>query len=134
MKLIDVYEHPDAVDTLYRLLGERLPHENISHRVMPDLASHRAFVWNRPYTAWYLIEEAGGIVGATYLSKADEIGIWIFLDQRRKGYAAEAVKMLMGRHPRPRYLANVNPENSLSKVLFRRLGFKHIQETFSYEP
>ena len=45
-----------------------------------------------------------------------------------------AVRMLMGRHPRPRYLANINPGNSLSKVLFRRLGFKHIQETFAYEP
>lgn len=131
MNLIDVYSSEnEAIDILFRLLEEREPVESISHRGMPSFAQHCEFVRSRPYLAWYLIEADGEIVGATYLSHQREIGISIFLTHRRKGYARQAIKLLMERHP-GRFLANVNPANRKSIELFASFGFNHLQNTYS---
>ncbi len=42
MRLVDIYSVTDAADTLWRLLAEREPHQNISHRRMPTLQEHRS--------------------------------------------------------------------------------------------
>jgi RimJ/RimL family protein N-acetyltransferase len=130
MKLVDVHASPEAPDVLYRLLGERSPEVNISHRAMPSWEQHCAFVASKPYDAWYLIEVDGSKVGAIYLSKTNEIGIFLFRAHRGAGYGKRAVAMLMERHPRDRYLANINPENEASIAFFRDLGFHHIQNTY----
>lgn len=130
MNLVDVYGSPDALGVLYRLLEERDPEVNISHREMPSWDSHCAFVASRPYAAWYLIVAESEPVGAIYLSRADEIGVFILRAYRGKGYGRRAVLMLMEQHPRERYLANINPANEGSIAFFRELGFRHIQNTY----
>jgi RimJ/RimL family protein N-acetyltransferase len=130
MKLVDAHTSPEAPDVLYRLLEERSPEVNISHRAMPSWEQHCAFVASKPYDAWYLIEADGGKVGAIYLSKTNEIGIFLFRSHRGAGYGKRAVTMLMERHPRDRYLANINPKNDASIAFFRELGFHHIQNTY----
>lgn len=132
MQLIDVYKHPNAYTILWELLQERTPEQSISHKEMPSWGRHCVFVESHPYIAWYLIE-VDEIVGAVYLTRMDEIGIFIFKEHHGKGYGTQAVKMLMEKHPRDKFLANMNPENYKSSGMFRKLGFKHIQNTYCYE-
>ena len=128
MNLVDVYNLPDAPSVLYRLLAERTPEVNISHQETPSWDEHCVFVASRPYAAWYLIENEGDLVGAVYLTRKDEIGIFIFFDHQGCGHGRRAVLALMGHHPRERYLANINPANGRSIAFFYSLGFRHIQK------
>ena len=132
MKLIDVYINPRTVYLLYELLLERESHQCISHKEMPSMAQHLAFMRSKPYLAWYLIEHDGQIIGATYLSKQREIGIFLFKAHQMKGYGAKAVQLLMEAHP-GRFLANIAPTNPGSSEFFQNLGFKHIQNTYELE-
>ena len=117
---------------LYELLKERTPEQSISHKEMPTYTQHCQFVSSEPYRAWYLVQDDSITVGATYLTRNGEIGIAVFEEQRGKGYAEAAIKMLMERHDGP-FLANINPKNGASIGLFRKLGFEILQETYSHE-
>jgi len=128
--LIDVYESSAAPTLLYRLLEERTPEVNISHRKVPSWGDHLEFLGSRPYAAWYVIEADGEPVGAIYLSRMDEIGVFILRAHRCRGYGKRAILQLLERHPRDRYLANINPTNSGSIAFFHSLGFRHIQNTY----
>jgi RimJ/RimL family protein N-acetyltransferase len=131
MKLIDVYQDERATDVLYRLLGERQPHQNISHKRMPTLTEHQLFIAGRPYEAWYLID-VGDIAGAIYLSKQREIGVSIFKRCWGLGYGKTAVQLLRAAHP-GRHLANINPANTASIRLFQDLGGRPLQVTYALE-
>lgn len=156
--LANAYTIPDAVRVLYELLLERDPSTNISHRKMPSWREHQQFAESKPYRKWYLIQSIdqevisitdgpGGnryrirqFVGACYLTRQNEIGIFLFKAHQGKGYAVEAVNLLITKH-KPlkaipgkrtgRFIANINPANERSKRLFQKLGFVHIQETFA---
>lgn len=131
MKLADVYVSDAAPRVLYRLLEERTPEVNISHRAMPTWEQHCAFIASHPYDAWYLIEtETGEPAGAIYLTQASEIGIFLLRAHQGHGYGKRAVQELMKLHPRERYLANINPANESSIAFFHELGFHHIQNTY----
>ena len=130
MLLINVYSDTQwLVWPLYELLKERAPEESISHQSLPSWSSHVKFVESRPYEAWYAIIIDTHIVGATYLTRQREIGIFIFKAYQGQGYGKQAVKMLMEKHPGP-YLANVNPANEKSKKLWESLGGEVIQHTY----
>jgi RimJ/RimL family protein N-acetyltransferase len=131
MKLIDAYGHPQTEDILWGLLFERTPQQSISHKRMPTVTEHRAYIASKPHQHWYLID-CGDIVGAIYLSHQREIGIGILHAYRGKRYAPNAVRMLMERHP-GRFLANINPANEASISLFRGLGFRQIQVTYELD-
>jgi len=128
--LRDVYETPGAVDILYQLLEERPPAANINHRGMPSLDEHRRFVASQPYVAWYLIADQDEVVGAVYLTPADEIGVFVFKEYHGWGHARRAIGALVKAHPRERYLANIAPGNGPSLNLFKKFDFVHIQETY----
>lgn len=130
VELINVYRDSAAYGILYDLLAERTPEQSISHKEMPTYSKHVAFIDSKPYKAWYLvIDETEGYVGSIYLSKQNEIGVFIFKAHHGKGYGEAAVKKLMWNHPLDRvgrYVANVNPKNKASQELFEKLGFKLI--------
>ncbi len=130
MKLVDVYASPEAPRVLYRLMEERTPQVNISHRALPDWDSHVAFIESRPYDAWYLMLQDNEPVGAIYLSKTSEIGVFVLAAYRGHGYGKQAIEVLMEQHPRERFLANINPTNTRSIKFFQSLGFSHIQNTY----
>ena len=131
--LIDVYEAPPSIDTLYQLLKERPPAANISHRGMPTWEEHKRFVGSRPYEAWYLVVDRDDVVGTVYMTRANEIGISLFKKYQGRGHARRAIEALMKAQPRARYLANIAPGNDASLSLFKKLGFTHIQETYALD-
>lgn len=118
---------------LYELLKERDPRANISHKRMPSFNQHVKFVLSKPYSKWYVIIESGKEVGSVYLTKNNEIGIFIKKDMQDRGFGFKALSLLMKMNPKERYLANVNPKNKKSIQFFKNNGFKLIQHTYELE-
>lgn len=115
---------------LFALLKERDPNANISHRKMPSFKEHVKFVSSKPYAAWYIIKRKNQKVGSIYLSKQNEIGIFLKKNIQKHGIGKMALECLIERHPRSRYLANINPKNKKSRDFFIKNGFKLIQYTY----
>ena len=142
LTLIDVYSEPDAARVLYQLLGEREPYQSISHKATPTWEAHIKFVASRPYLGWYLIQVDDGngshtappeIVGAIYLTKQREVGLFVFKVRQGRGHGKSALAELRRLHP-GRLLANIAPGNEASTRFFGAQGFRHIQNTFELAP
>jgi RimJ/RimL family protein N-acetyltransferase len=143
IELISVYRDPAAYGILYDLLSERTPEQSISHKEMPSYKEHVDFVASVPYRFWYLIKsESDGYVGSVYMTNNNEIGVSIFNANKRKGYGEAALREIMRLHePLPAipsirrgfFIAHVSPLNDASQELFKKLGFKHIQNTYALE-
>ena len=118
---------------LYELLKERDPRANISHKKMPSFVQHVKFVLSKPYAKWYVIVECENRIGSIYLTKDNEIGIFLKKNLQCKGIGVKVLKLLMENNPRDRYLANVNPKNKKSIQFFKNNGFKLIQHTYELE-
>ena len=115
---------------LYEILSERDPRANISHRKMPSYDEHVKFVISKPYAKWYIIVHKNEKIGSTYLTRQNEIGIFIKKAFHNKGLGKKAIHLLMKKNPRDRYLANVNPKNIKSARFFKKNGFLLIQHTY----
>lgn len=135
MILTSVYGRPDRVKILWDLLAERDPTVSISHKEMPSLEQHRVFVESKPYEDWCFVETPDGlIVGAVYLTALNEIGIHIFREYQDIGFGRWAVREIMKKHGPRRYLANINPQNERSALMFKKLGFNLAQHTYECLP
>ena len=134
VKLVDAYKAVDAAAYLYALLGARDPVVNISHKKLPTFAQHKRFMRQYPYRFWYLIQLEGKNVGTIYLTRHDEIGVHIAKELQGAGIGTEAIRLLMWKHPRKRFYANIAPSNWTSRFFFSNLGFKYRQATYAYEP
>ena len=115
---------------LFELLKERDPRANISHKKMPSYDEHIKFIKSKPYTRWYIILKSKERVGSIYLSKNDEIGIFLSKEYQKKNIGNTALVELIRKNPRKRYLANVNPKNKKSSTFFKKNNFKLIQHTY----
>jgi len=157
VRLIDAYKHVDSCRILFDLLLERDTSINISHKKMPTWREHVNFFESKPYRKWYLIEAvswdtakkielepgsmnyATAIVGACYLTRMNEVGIFLFRQYQGRGFAIEALNKLITKH-KPmqaitgrrsgRFIANINPKNEKSIRLFTKLGFTHNSNTY----
>lgn len=118
---------------LYNLLKERNPNMNISHKKMPTYSEHVKFVKSKPYTKWNIIEYGKQKIGSIYLSKNDEIGIFLKKQFQGKNIGQESLELFMKINPRKRYLANVSPKNIVSQKFFKKNGFQLIQYTYEFE-
>ena len=118
------------VKFLFDLLKERDPRVNISHRKMPTYSQHTKFIKSKPYSKWYIILKSKQKIGSIYLSKNDEIGIFLSKKFWGKNVGNFALNELMKKNPRKRFLANVNPKNKKSISFFKNNNFKLIQYTF----
>jgi RimJ/RimL family protein N-acetyltransferase len=118
---------------LYDLLKERDPRANISHKKMPTYDEHVKFVMSKPYSKWYVIQYKNQNVGSIYLSKQNEIGIFIRTNMQGRGIGEIALELLMKYDSRPIYLANVSPQNKRSMKFFEKNGFKLIQHTYELD-
>ena len=115
---------------LYELLKERNSNVNISHKKMPTYDEHVKFVMSKPYSTWYIIQKDSRSIGSIYLSKQNEIGIFLIKNIPGKKIGQIALEMLMKKHPKHRYLTNINPKNKKSIDFFIQNNFKLIQYTY----
>ena len=115
---------------LYNLLMERDARANISHKKMPTYNKHVAFVSAKPYSKWYVILYDTNKAGSIYLSSQNEIGIFIKKSFQGKQLENIALRKMIQKNPKKRYLANVSPQNKKSIRFFKNDGFKLIQHTF----
>lgn len=139
VNLIPVDGNQDAPGILYELLAERPERAWISHKAMPTREEHEAFVADHPFLRWYLIENAGVIVGSIEVTDRNEIGVAIFERYKRKGFAYLALTKFMATHTplpaipavrNPHWLANIAADNEDGKDFFSRMGFSPLQETW----
>lgn len=115
---------------LYNILKERNPEESIEHEKTPNYEEHIQFVRSRPYSCWYTIANMEEKIGTIYLSKQDEVGIFLKKEFQKKGIGKKALELLIKNNPREKIFANVNPKNSKSVRFFEDYGFKLIQNTY----
>ena len=115
---------------LFDLLEERNPRVNISHKKMPTYNQHTKFIKSKPYSKWYIILKSKQKIGSIYLSKNDEIGIFLLKKFQGKNVGNFVLNELMKKNPRKRFLANVSPKNKKSIEFFKKNDFKLIQYTF----
>ena len=118
---------------LYNLLKERESNINISHKKMPTYAQHMKFIESKPYSKWYIIKLSNKKIGSAYLSKQNEIGIFIIKNMHQQKLGTSVLNILIKKNYRKRYLANINPKNKKSIGFFKKNGFKLVQYTFELE-
>lgn len=135
MKLIPIKDLPSngVKQFLWKMLADRDPVVNISHKKMPTWNEHCAFVDSHPYRDWLIVTLDAKWIGQIYLTNANEIGIHLLPNYIGRGHGAEAVRRLMTKYGPGRYLANVAIDNIASQDFFRSLGFKLIQYTFELD-
>ena len=120
----------DDAEFLFELLKQREGRVNISHKSTPDWEEHLQYVKNHDYQSWDIIWIDETRVGNIYLTKKDEIGIFIDKNFQSKGHGSEAIEQFMEKNGKKRYLANINPTNYKSIQFFGKHGFLHIQNTY----
>ena len=119
---------------LYNLLKERDSNVNISHKKMPTYTEHIKFVASKPYFRWHIIEYNNKKAGSIYLSKNNEIGVFIKKSFRGNKIGENAMRLLIEKYPKSKYFANINPKNKKSIKFFKKFKFKLIQNTFELIP
>lgn len=120
-----------VVDWLYFMLSLRTADMNISHKKMPSLDGHRMFVNSRPYGEWYVIWDGPVLIGHVYLTRADEVGIFLLPSYQRDGLGGCIVDDLKAANDR--LVANVAPQNEGSQKFFNKEGFRLAQFTYVWE-
>ncbi len=120
----------DDFKFLYDLLAERNPKANISHKKMPNFEEHIQFILSEPYKEWDVLMIGNVKVGSVYLSKQNEIGIFIKKEFQKKGFGKMALDLIIKKNGNIRYLSNVSPNNIDSINFFTNYGFKIIQNTY----
>ena len=120
---------------LYDLLSERKQFENISHKKLPSYNNHVKFIKSKPYAKWLLIECREKILGSVYLSKNNEIAIWIKKDIKdyKMKIRKKVLEEIITKFTRKKYLTNLNPRNKKIINFYKKNGFKLIHSTFQLE-
>lgn len=118
------------VSFLYKLLLERSPKVNISHKTMPSYKKHVNFVKSEPYSKWYIVLNNNKKIGSVYLTNINEIGISLEKEFDKNQIKNEVLKLLMIENPRKRYLVNISPKNTKSINFFKKKGFNFVQYTY----
>lgn len=138
LKFVDVHTEcavwRPATKFLFALLAQRTAESSISHQRMPTYEDHMRFVDSRPYREWFIVFIEEEPIGSVYLTRQNEIGVFISNNMQHYGYGTAALRMLMDRHPGERFLANINPGNERSIELFKKLGFGLLQVTYAMTP
>ena len=120
----------DDAEFLFDLLKQREGTVNISHKSLPDWEEHLQYVKKHDYQSWDIIWVENTRIGNIYLTKNNEIGIFIDKKLQFHGYGSKALEEFMKKNGKKRYLANVNPTNYKSIQFFGKHGFIHIQNTY----
>ena len=116
-------------------MSERKQFENISHKKLPSYNNHVKFIKSKPYAKWLLIECREKILGSVYLSKNNEIAIWIKKSVRdyKMTICKKILQEIITKFTRKKYFANLNPRNKKMIDFYKKNGFELIHFTFEFE-
>lgn len=120
------------ISFLYKLLLERSPRVNISHKTMPSYKKHVNFVKSKPYAKWYIILNNNKKIGSVYLTNINEIGISLKKEFDKNRIKERVLKLFMIENPRKKYLVNISPKNTKSINFFKKNGFSLVQNTYEF--
>jgi RimJ/RimL family protein N-acetyltransferase len=96
---------------------------------MPSYSEHLDFVRSKPYDFWGIIyNDVHEPVGSVYVTKDNEIGIFILKEHRGKGYGSKVIRHLILLNDDKIFRANINPANKESIKFFECLGFKLVRK------
>lgn len=117
---------------LYKLLKERKPWQNISHKEIPAYEDHVNFIRKnlQQHKGWYLIQDLTNydFVGTIYLGVENNVGVFIFKKYHHRGFGKQALKILYELYPHVRQIrANVAPTNTASMCFFLNQGYKYLK-------
>lgn len=110
---------------LYKLLKQRNPDENISHKVMPTYKQHCTFNDKQPYAEDYIIFDGERRVGRFYVTDRMEAGIK-FIDNK---YLIPTLDEILSCDNGMLYF-NVSPRNKIMNDYLKKKGLKVIQYTY----
>jgi hypothetical protein len=119
-------------DFLYDLLKHRQENSNISHKKMPTFLQHMKFVNSKPYVYWYIILKDNEEIGSVYITMINEIGLHLKQDVNNLKLEKKILNLLMLKHPKTRFLININPKNKKRINFLKKNGFNLIQYTFEF--
>lgn len=114
----------------YELLKEREDIINISHKKMPSREKSDKFNASKPYAYDFVILINAERVGRVYISKANEVGIFIKKEHQNKRCGRKIMSLLFDRVRLKKYYANIAPLNIRAQKFFTKLGFRLIQYTY----
>ena len=120
------------LDFLYELLKYRDGNSNISHKKMPTFLQHKKFVNSKPYVYWYIILQDNEEIGSVYITMLNEIGLHLKQEFNNLKLEKKILNLLMLKHPKTRFLININPKNKKRIDFLKKNGFKLIQYTFEF--
>mgnify|MGYP003389050441 CR=1 FL=1 len=120
------------LDFLYHLLKYRDENSNISHKKMPTFLQHKKFVNSKPYVYWYIILQDNEEIGSVYITMLNEIGLHLKQEFNNLKLEKKILNLLMLKHPKTRFLININPKNEKRINFLKKNGFKLIQYTFEF--
>jgi len=117
------------VGKLYDILLERMDYKNvnINHVEMPTYKNHEKFIVSKPYKVWNIIHVLGvprKVIGTYYITKNNEIGIFIFKHYQGLGYGDIVMERILELHKRKKLVANININNNISRKFFEKHGFE----------
>ena len=117
---------------LYDLLEHRQENSNISHKKMPTFLQHKKFVKSKPYVYWYIVLKNNEKIGSVYITMINEIGLHLKQNVNNLKLEKKILNVLMLKHPKTRFLININPKNEKRINFLKKNGFNLIQYTFEF--
>ena len=132
---------PDESQTklLYQQLSART--SNISHLALPSYQSHKEFVVNHPYRAWFIIRQKGLNLGNIYIQYDNSIGLNC-CDQITETQIKSILDLVSNKlrplDPVPsvrvgKFFLNVAVSNIDLQNKLKNLGLKESQRSFIFE-
>lgn len=120
---------------LHQLLSGR--EHTISHKRLPDMATHREFVTNNPYREWWIVRFKNNVIGSVYLTKENAIGLNLTTSNPDM-YVRIINKVKIAYRPlpeipsvRPNYFfVNVAPENLTFLRGLKKMSAIHTQNSY----
>lgn len=132
---------PDESQTklLYQQLAART--SNISHVTLPSYESHKEFVINHPYRAWFIIKQKNLVLGNVYIQYDNSIGLNCY-DQITETQIKSILNLVSDKlrplDPVPsvrvgKFFLNVAVSNVDFQNKLKNLGLKESQISFIFE-
>ena len=129
----------DQAKLLYQQLCQRT--DSISHVALPSYESHKEFVANHPYRAWFIIQQNYVVLGNIYIQYDNSIGLTCYdeiTETQIRTILDLVTYKLRPLDPVPsvrvgKFFLNVAASNIHLQEKLKKLGLKESQRSFIFE-